>query len=114
MGDGCYMFANPVACHQVAEALHLPILVVVMNNGIWNAVRRAALAVYPTGEAAKQPVLPITSLSPSPDFAKIAEASRGWAENVEKGADLPGAIQRALQVINTEKRQALLNVQVSF
>jgi acetolactate synthase-1/2/3 large subunit len=114
VGDGCYMFANPVACHQVAEAMHLPILVVVMNNGIWNAVRRAALAVYPTGEASKLPVLPITSLSPSPDFAKIAEASRGWAETVEKGADLPGAIQRALNVIQTEQRQALLNVNVSY
>src|SRR5262245_58842902 len=53
MGDGCYMFANPVACYQVAEAMHLPILVVVMNNGIWNAVRRAALAVYFTGKASK-------------------------------------------------------------
>ena len=114
MGDGCYMFANPVACHQVAEAMELPLLVVVMNNGIWNAVRRAALAVYPTGEASKLPMLPITSLSPSPDFAKIAEASRGWAENVEKGVDLPGAIQRALHIIKTEKRQALLNVKVSY
>jgi len=90
------------------------VLVVVMNNGIWNAVRRAALAVYPTGEAAKLPVLPITSLAPSPDFAKIAEASRGWAENVEKGADLPSALQRALHVIKTEQRQALLNVHVSY
>jgi acetolactate synthase-1/2/3 large subunit len=114
MGDGCYMFANPVACHQVAEAMHLPILVVVMNNGIWNAVRRAALAVYPTGEASKLQVLPITSLAPSPDFAKIAEASRGWAETVEKGVDLPGAMQRALHVIQTEQRQALLNVNVSY
>ena len=114
VGDGCYMFANPVACHQVSEALNLPILIVVMNNGVWNAVRRAAMAVYPKGEAAKLKVLPITSLSPTPDFAKIAEASRGWAENVENGADLPAAIERALKVIKTEKRQALLNVRVSY
>ena len=114
MGDGCYLFCNPVACHQVSEALELPLLIIVMNNGIWNAVRRAAIAVYPKGEAAKLPVLPITSLSPAPDFAKICEASRGWAENVENGADLPGAIQRALKVVKTEKRQALLNVRVSY
>ena len=25
MGDGSYMFANPVACHQIAEALALPV-----------------------------------------------------------------------------------------
>ena len=87
---------------------------IVMNNGIWNAVRRAAIAVYPKGEAAKLPLLPITSLAPTPDFAKICEASRGWAENVENGADLPGAIQRALNVVRNEKRQALLNVRVSY
>ena len=33
VGDGSYLFANPVACHQVAEALDLPILTVVLNNG---------------------------------------------------------------------------------
>src|SRR5690606_20095048 len=26
LGDGSYMFANPVACHQIAEALDLPVL----------------------------------------------------------------------------------------
>jgi acetolactate synthase-1/2/3 large subunit len=114
VGDGCYIFANPVACHQIAEAMKLPILIVVMNNGIWNAVRRAALAVYPKGEASKQQLLPITSLSPTPDFCKIAEASRGWAERVETGADLPAAIQRALKVIKDEKRLALLEVNVSY
>ena len=31
MGDGSYMFANPVACHQIAEALELPILVLVAD-----------------------------------------------------------------------------------
>ena len=51
IGDGSYMFANPVACHQVAEGHDLPILTIVMNNGIWNAVRRAARNVYPDGKA---------------------------------------------------------------
>ena len=41
MGDGSYMFANPVACHQIAEALELPILTVIKNNRMWNAVRRS-------------------------------------------------------------------------
>jgi acetolactate synthase-1/2/3 large subunit len=114
MGDGSYMFANPVACHQIAEAHHLPILTVVMNNGIWNAVRRAALSMYPKGQASGMDVMPITSLEPAPDYCAIARASRGWAEEVENAADLPGAIQRAVEVIRKEKRQALLNVRVAY
>ena len=114
VGDGSYIFANPVACHQIAEAHRLPLLVVVYNNGIWNAVRSATLSMYPKGQAASMNVLPITSLEPAPDYAQIAAASRGWSENVETPAELPGAIQRALNVIRTEKRQALLNVRVAI
>ena len=48
VGDGSYLFANPVACHQLAEALDLPILTVVLNNGMWNAVHKTTRMVYPT------------------------------------------------------------------
>ena len=114
IGDGSYIFANPVACHQVAEALELPLLTVVMNNGIWNAVRRAARNVYPDGKATRMNTLPITSLEPLPDFCKIAEASRAHAERVEIGTDLPAALERAVQVIRTEKRQAFIEVRVAI
>ncbi len=113
IGDGSYMFANPVACHQVAEALDLPILTVIMNNGIWNAVRRAARNVYPDGRSPRMNTLPITSLEPLPDFQKIAEASRAHAERVEKGIDLPAALDRAIEVIRKERRQALIEVRVT-
>ena len=113
VGDGSYMFANPVACHQVAEAQGLPILTVIMNNGIWNAVRRAARNVYPDGQAVRMNTLPITSLEPLPDFCRIAEASRAYAERVETGVDLPGALARALEAVRTERRQALVEIGVT-
>ena len=110
VGEGSYIFANPVACHQISEALDLPILIIVLNNGIWNAVRRAARNVYPEGSAVKMNTMPLTSLEPLPDFCAIAEASRGWSERVENGEDLPGALARAVDVIKNEKRSALLEV----
>ena len=114
VGDGSYIFANPVACHQVAESLQLPLLTIVSNNGIWNAVRRAAVAVYPNGEAARMNRMPITSLAPVPDCVGIARASRGWARSVERGDDLPGALAEAMTCVREEKRQALLEVKVSY
>ena len=62
----------------MAEALELPLLTCVFNNGIWNAVRRAALNMYPDGDASKANIMPLTSLRPSPDFAAIAKASWPW------------------------------------
>src|SRR5690606_10765050 len=96
VGDGSYMFANPVACHQTAAALKLPLLTVVFNNGIWNAVRRSTLQMYPDGRAASANVMPMTALDPSPAYAAVARAHGAHAERVESGDALPEAIKRAL------------------
>jgi acetolactate synthase-1/2/3 large subunit len=110
VGDGSYMFANPVACHQVGEALRLPVLTVVFNNGVWNAVRKTTRGVYPDGFAARSNRMPLASLEPSPAYEKIVEASNGYGERVETADALPDALERALRVVRKEKRQALLNV----
>jgi acetolactate synthase-1/2/3 large subunit len=110
VGDGSYMFANPVACHQAAEALELPLLTVVFNNGVWNAVRKSTASVYPDGYAVRSNRMPLSSLEPSPAFEKIVEASRGYGERVEAPEALPAALERALHAITSEGRQALLNV----
>ncbi|MBP1844047.1 acetolactate synthase-1/2/3 large subunit [Rhizobium petrolearium] len=113
IGDGSYMFANPVACHQTATALKLPLLTIVFNNGIWNAVRRSTLYMYPDGSAATANTMPITALDPAPDYAAVARAHGAHAERVETGADLPAALQRALAATKSG-RQAMLEVMVSY
>jgi acetolactate synthase-1/2/3 large subunit len=109
VGDGSYMFANPVACHQTAAALNLPILTIVFNNAVWNAVRKSTRAVYPNGHAAGSNDMPLSSLSPSPAFEKVIEASGGLGLAVTDAAKLGGAIRQAIAVVRGG-RQALLNV----
>ena len=46
LGDGAYMFANPTACHYVAQMQNLPVLTVIYNNALYGAVRRATLEMY--------------------------------------------------------------------
>lgn len=113
MGDGSYIFANPVACHQIAEALRLPVLIVVKNNAMWNAVRRSVVLAYPDGAAARANEMPLTGLAPVPDFASVARASRAHAERVETAEALPKVLARALAVIRGEGRAALLDVRVA-
>ena len=113
VGDGSYMFTNPTACHQIAEALELPILVIIKNNGMWNAVRRSVVKTYPDGTAAQSNTMPLTSLEPAPDFSMIAQASHTYAEQVLNPQHLPSALQRALRVIREEKRQVLLDLRVA-
>ena len=113
MGDGSYMFANPTACHQVAEALALPVITLVLNNEEWGAVRHSVQGLYKGGLATKSNDVPLTSLRPSPDFTKTAEASRAYTETVRDGADLPAALNRAIKVAIEEKRQVLLNIAIA-
>jgi acetolactate synthase I/II/III large subunit len=112
MGDGSYIFSNPVACHQVAEALGLPLLVVILNNGEWGAVRQSVLGIYPDGHAAGSNAMPLTALAPVPDFTRVAGASRAWARRVDAGADLPEALRQALGAVGDGRTLALLDVQV--
>lgn len=112
MGDGSYMFANPTVCHQVAEAMELPVIVLVLNNEEWGAVRHSVEGLYSRGYAAKSNEVPMTSLKPSPDFTRTAVASRAYTETVVQGADLPAALERAIRVATEEKRQVLLNIAI--
>ena len=113
MGDGSYIFANPTACHQVCEALQLPVVTCVLNNEEWGAVRQSVTGLYPDGYAAKANEMPLTALRPTPAFTKTAEASRAYAERVEGGEELPGAIARAIKVATEERRQVLLDIKIS-
>ncbi len=112
MGDGSYMFSNPVACHQIAEAENIPLLVLVLNNSEWGAVRQSVLGVYPDGFAAKSNAMPLVSLAPSPDFTKVAEASRAWTSRVETAEELRQALKDAIHQVLDNKRQALVEIRI--
>jgi len=110
MGDGTYMFANPVACHQIAEALNLSILILVLNNNEWGAVRQSVVGLYPDGYAAKANQVPLTGLAPSPDFTLVAQASRALAMKAEDHTQFAQCLQDALAHIRARKGAALIDV----
>lgn len=109
LGDGAYMFANPTACHFIGQAQNLPVLVVIYNNALYGAVRRATLDMFPASTAAAGDGRLLAELGPAPAFERIIEAHNGHGERVEHPAELPAALQRAVRAVR-EGRQALVNV----
>ncbi|MBI3711100.1 MAG: thiamine pyrophosphate-requiring protein [Proteobacteria bacterium] len=109
IGDGSYMFANPTACHWVADAHRLPILTIVFNNALWGAVRNATLTMYGQGAAAQERGRLLADLRPCPAYEKLIEAQGGFGERVEQPAALPATLARAVAAVR-EGHQALLNV----
>jgi acetolactate synthase I/II/III large subunit len=110
VGDGSYMFGNPTPAHFVAQAQGLPVLFVIFNNAGWSAVLNATRAMYPDGHAMRSNQPPLTALSPSPAFERVIEASGGYGVRVEAPDRLQPELERALQVVREEGRQALVNV----
>ncbi len=114
LGDGSYLFANPAVCHHAAAMHELPVLTVLCNNMAWGAVSQAALGMYPGQHAAQHAkahgTSPLSSLEPMPDFERYIEASGGHGERVTERAQLLPALRRALEVVQRERRQALVNV----
>jgi acetolactate synthase-1/2/3 large subunit len=110
VGDGSYMFGNPTPAHFVAQAQGLPVLFVVFNNAAWSAVLNATRAMYPEGHAMRANRPPLTALAPSPAFERVVEASGGYGVRVHEPERLRPELERALEVVRSEKRQALVNV----
>lgn len=109
VGDGSYMFGNPLPFHFVASAEGLPVLTVIANNQMWHAVRNATLSVYPKGEASKQNSMPLTELKPSPSFEKMIDVCGGYGESVTRPEDLEPALRRGLEAVRAGT-PALINV----
>ncbi len=113
LGDGAYMFNNPVACHWASAAHKLPTVTIVFNNRRWGAVRNSTLAMYPQGAAAASDGMFLADLSPSPDYSAIVRAHGGRGEKVSDAAALPGALERALDSV-AGGVQALIDLEIEM
>jgi acetolactate synthase I/II/III large subunit len=110
LGEGAYMFGCPTAAHFVSRTYQLPVLFVIFNNQCWNAVKRATKGIYPHGWATKTNNWPLTDLTPSPSFERMADVHDGYGELVEDPTEVLPALRRALKAVREEKRQAILNI----
>jgi acetolactate synthase-1/2/3 large subunit len=110
LGDGAYMFSNPMVGHWVSAAHNLPILTIIFNNTRYGAVRNATLSMFKDGVSGETEGRMFADLDPSPPYEEMARAQGAHAERVERPADLPNALARARDVVVNEKRQALLNI----
>ena len=84
-GDGCFLMNG----QEFATAVQydLPIIVIVVNNGIYGTIRMHQEREYPNRVVATE--------IKNPDFAALARAYGGHGETVEKTADFAPAFERA-------------------
>jgi len=86
LGDGTFGFH--AAEFDTALRAKLPFVAVVGNDACWNAEHQIQLRAYGAARARGCELLPTR-------YDRVAAAFGGWGEHVERGADLPGALERA-------------------
>jgi acetolactate synthase-1/2/3 large subunit len=109
-GDGSYMFSVPSSVHWIARQYKTPFLQVIYNNRGWKSPKLSTLAVHPHGYASRANEIGVT-FDPPPDYAGIAAAAGGaHAQIVHHAPELESAIAKAIEVVRTERRCAVLDV----
>jgi len=109
LGDGSYLFANPVVCHMASAAENLPVLSVIFDNGGYGAVKRATQAMYPQGAAVASGRIPMSDFGVQPDHVRIVESCGGRGWRVDSASELDSALEQALAVVRGGT-QALVSV----
>jgi acetolactate synthase I/II/III large subunit len=89
----------------------LPLVMIVYNNARWEAVQGSARGMYGKESAlGKRALAPLSSLEPIPDFERYVEGSNGIGIRVTQREELEPTIRRALKIVQTERKQVLINV----
>lgn len=108
MGDGTFMYNPVVQSLALAQHENLPILIVIFNNEGYAAMKYNHRDYYPDGVGAANDLWyghPITDF----DYAELVHPFGGFGRRVETMADLPAALDEALEAVSGG-RTAILNV----
>jgi acetolactate synthase-1/2/3 large subunit len=100
-GDGSAIFSNPEAVLWTARKYNAPILYIVNNNNKYAAVEYNLASYGGAASYAGKAGFNGSDLSPSPDFAMIAQAMGAYGEKVTEPDKLQDALQRALIAVKS-------------
>ncbi|KAJ6188643.1 Thiamine pyrophosphate enzyme C-terminal TPP-binding [Penicillium mononematosum] len=105
VGDGVYLFSQMESVYWIARRYDIPFLLVVLNNGGWNAPKVSALLVHKEGLSSKSNRRDLNiSFDPSPDYPGIAAAAgKAWGATVTTQSELDPAIKEATNVVQGGK-----------
>jgi acetolactate synthase-1/2/3 large subunit len=99
IGDGGFVFSNPLAALWTAARAATPFLTVIFNNGGYNASVAPIPELYPGGAVERLGHGLVTAIQPAPDYARVAEACGAFGISVRAPGDLQPALRRALDEV---------------
>ena len=112
MGDGCFVFGEPIATFWAAANYHAPFLAIIYNNLQYQAPRRFLQEAYGKDSYSEKNGCWVgMDICPCPDYAKIAEACGAWGRRVDDPSELQPAMREGLARVGSGQ-PALLDVRL--
>jgi len=96
VGDGSFIFGEPLAVIWASHMNQAPILAIVFNNGAYNANKAPLISAYPKGYSVQGRHFVGTDLAPSPRYDLLAAVVGAVGERVEDPAEVLPALRRGL------------------
>jgi acetolactate synthase-1/2/3 large subunit len=112
VGDGGWMFSNPLVVYQLAQRQNAPFLTIVLNNEKYAAISEAVQSLAPEGEARRSRDFPACELPGPGYYTRIGAAAGLWARAVRQPDELQETLRQALGQVRQGKG-ALVEIWVS-
>jgi acetolactate synthase-1/2/3 large subunit len=109
VGDGTFVFNPVLAALGACREYHLPILIVLFNNGGYGAIRNAYRRYCPEGWSVGHDTYLGVDFEPQPDYTKVVEAFGGLGELITEPGDIEPSFTRGLEE-TAQGRCYLINV----
>jgi acetolactate synthase-1/2/3 large subunit len=109
VGDGSFIFGEPLAAIWASQMNQAPMLAIVFNNGAYNANKAPLISAYPKGYSVQGRHFVGTDLAPSPRYDLLAAVVGAVGERVEDPVDVLPALRRGLKHVRAG-RSVILDV----
>jgi acetolactate synthase I/II/III large subunit len=109
VGDGSFVFGEPLAALWASRMNQAPVLVVIFNNGCYNATKTPLANAYPQGYSVRGDRFIGVDLLPAPRYDLLAAVIDAVGERVEDPSEVLPALRRGLDHVRSG-RSVILDV----
>ena len=107
VGDGSFVFGEPLAALWASQRNQAPIMVVIFNNRLYNANKMPLVNAYPEGHSVRADRFVGVDLVPPPRYDLLAAAVDAAGERVEDPAEILPALRRGLEQVRAGRSVVL-------
>ncbi len=103
IGDGSFNYNPVLAGLGFAQEYRMPVMIVILNNHGFLSQKQGIPLHYPDGWAVRTNTFVGTSISPNPDYARLATVFEGYGEKVEDPDEVRPSLERGLSALASGK-----------